>query len=125
MCSRLRRTLSEDVRPSTRTRYVYVAIHARRDGKTAAAFLKRFRDHFPAAIHTILTDNGSEFTDRFAVDMPGKPEGKPSGNHHRASADKALQAANQRHGRALQPPHRRGHRPGEEARHRPPAVRLP
>jgi IS30 family transposase len=63
------------------TRYVYLEIHPRRDGKTAAAFLKRFRDHFPAAIHTILTDNGSEFTDRFAVDMKGKPEGKPSGRH--------------------------------------------
>jgi transposase InsO family protein len=24
---------------------------------------------------------GSEFTDRFAVDMPGKPKNKPSGNH--------------------------------------------
>jgi hypothetical protein len=24
---------------------------------------------------------GSEFTDRFALDMPGKPENKPSGNH--------------------------------------------
>ena len=32
-------------------------------------------------MHTILTDNGSEFTDRFAVDMKGKPEEKPSGNH--------------------------------------------
>ena len=63
------------------TRYVYLEIHPRRDGKTAAAFLKRFRHHFPAAIHTILTDNGSEFTDRFAVDMKGKPEGKPSGRH--------------------------------------------
>jgi transposase InsO family protein len=63
------------------TRYVYVEIHPSRDGKTAAAFLKRFRAHFPTPIHTILTDNGSEFTDRFAVDMKGKPEGKPSGRH--------------------------------------------
>ena len=63
------------------TRYVYVEIHPRRDGKTAAAFLKRFRDGFPAAIHTILTDNGSEFTDRFALDMKDKPESKPSGRH--------------------------------------------
>ena len=32
-------------------------------------------------MHTILTDNGSEFTDRFAVDMKNKPKDKPSGNH--------------------------------------------
>jgi transposase InsO family protein len=63
------------------TRYVYLEIHPRRDGKTAAAFLSRVLAHFPARVHTILTDNGSEFTDRFAVDMKGKPEGKPSGNH--------------------------------------------
>lgn len=63
------------------TRYVYLEIHPRRDGKTAAAFLKRFLAHFPAKAHTILTDNGSEFTDRFAVDMKNKPDGKPSGRH--------------------------------------------
>ena len=63
------------------TRYVYVEIHPCRDAKTAAAFLERFLAQFPAKVHTILTDNGSEFTDRFAVDMKGKPEGKPSGNH--------------------------------------------
>ena len=63
------------------TRAVYIEIHPRRDAKTSAAFLQRFLAQFPAAVHTILTDNGSEFTDRFAVDMKGKPEGKPSGNH--------------------------------------------
>ena len=63
------------------TRYVYVEIHPRRDAATSAAFLQRFLAHFPAKVHTILTDNGSEFTDRFAVDMPGKPKDKPSGNH--------------------------------------------
>jgi transposase InsO family protein len=75
------------------TRYVFIEIHPRRDGKTAAGFLKRFRAHFPASIHTILTDNGSEFTDRFAVDMKGKPEGKPSGNHpfDRACAETGIE----------------------------------
>jgi transposase-like protein len=63
------------------TRYVYLEIHPRRNAATAAAFLERFLAHFPAKVHTILTDNGSEFTDRFAVDMKGKPKGKPSGNH--------------------------------------------
>ena len=63
------------------TRYVYVEIHSRRDAETAAGFLKRFLAHFPHEVHTILTDNGSEFTDRFAVDMKNKPPGRPSGNH--------------------------------------------
>jgi hypothetical protein len=29
----------------------------------------------------VLTDNGSEFTDRFAVDKKAKPHDKPSGAH--------------------------------------------
>jgi IS30 family transposase len=63
------------------TRYVYIEIHRRRDAKTSAGFLTRFLAHFPHPVHTILTDNGSEFTDRFAVDMKNKPSGKPSGKH--------------------------------------------
>jgi len=63
------------------TRYVYVEIHRRRDAKTSAGFLKRFLAHFPYPVHTILTDNGAEFTDRFAVDMKNKPPGRPSGKH--------------------------------------------
>jgi len=63
------------------TRYVYLEVHRRRDGATAAAFLDRFLVHFPYPVHTLLTDNGSEFTDRFAVDMKGKPADKPSGRH--------------------------------------------
>jgi hypothetical protein len=61
------------------TRYVYLEIHPRRDAKTAEGFLKRFLAHFPHPVHTILTDNGSEFTDRFAVDMKDKPRDRPSG----------------------------------------------
>jgi transposase-like protein len=63
------------------TRYVYLEIHPRRDADTAAGFLKRFLAHFPHRVHTILTDNGSEFTDRFAVDMKNKPHDRPSGRH--------------------------------------------
>jgi Integrase core domain. len=63
------------------TRYVYVEIHPNRDGETAAGFLKRFLADFPHPVHTILTDNGSEFTDRFAVDMKDKPHDRPSGRH--------------------------------------------
>ena len=63
------------------TRYVYLEIHPKRDAKTAAGFLKRFLARFPHPVHTILTDNGSEFTDRFAVDMKDKPRDRPSGRH--------------------------------------------
>ncbi len=63
------------------TRYVYVEIHQRRDAHTSAGFLKRFLAHFPYDVHTILTDNGAEFTDRFAVDMKDKPHDRPSGRH--------------------------------------------
>ena len=63
------------------TRFVYVDIVQRRDAETIAACLKSFLAAFGHPVHTILTDNGSEFTDRFAVDMKGKPDDKPSGRH--------------------------------------------
>jgi transposase InsO family protein len=63
------------------TRFVYLEILPDRRATTAAGFLQRFLDRFPLKVHTILTDNGSEFTDRFAVDKPNKPKDKPSGNH--------------------------------------------
>lgn len=63
------------------TRFVYLEIHGQRDGKTAAAFLARFLKAFPLTVHTILSDNGSEWTDRFAVDKKDKPDDRPSGDH--------------------------------------------
>ena len=63
------------------TRFVYREILADRRAQTAAGFLARFLDRFPLSVHTILTDNGSAFTDRFAVDKKGKPHDKPSGDH--------------------------------------------
>jgi transposase InsO family protein len=63
------------------TRFVYLEILPDRRATTAAGFLDRFLKSFPLKVHTILTDNGSEFTDRFAVDKPGKPKDKPSGHH--------------------------------------------
>src|SRR5271169_6182070 len=63
------------------TRFVYLEILPDRRGQTAAGFLERFLASFPLEVHTILTDNGSEFTDRFAVYKKGKPEDKPSGTH--------------------------------------------
>jgi transposase InsO family protein len=47
------------------TRFVHVEIVQERSGATIAACLKRFLEAFGHPVHTILTDNGSEFTDRF------------------------------------------------------------
>ena len=63
------------------TRFVHVDIADSRSAVAIAACLDRFLEAFPYRVHTILTDNGSEFTDRFAVDMKDKPDGKPSGRH--------------------------------------------
>ena len=63
------------------TRFVYLETHENRRAETAAAFLQRFLEAFPIPVHTVLTDNGAEFTDRFAVDKPGKPKDRPSGKH--------------------------------------------
>ena len=63
------------------TRFVYLEILPDRRADTAAAFLQRFLDSLPLTVHTVLTDNGSEFTDRFAVDKKAKPHDKPSGQH--------------------------------------------
>jgi transposase InsO family protein len=74
------------------TRFVYLEILPDRRATTAAGFLKRFLDRFPLPVHTILTDNGSEFTDRFAVDKKAKPHDKPSGQHpfDRLCAERAI-----------------------------------
>lgn len=63
------------------TRFVYVEIIEKRDAQTVAGCLDRFLEAFSYPVHTVLTDNGSEFTDRFAVDMKDKPHDKPSGRH--------------------------------------------
>ena len=63
------------------TRFVYLEILPDRRASTAAGFLEHFLDRFPLTVHTVLTDNGSEFTDRFAVDKKTKPHDKPSGAH--------------------------------------------
>jgi transposase InsO family protein len=47
------------------TRFVHVAIVQDRSGATIAACLKAFLEAFGHPVHTILTDNGAEFTDRF------------------------------------------------------------
>ena len=75
------------------TRFVHIEIVRQRDAHSIAACLERFLAVFPHQVHTILTDNGSEFTDRFAVDMKDKPQGKPSGRHpfDRICQDRAIE----------------------------------
>lgn len=47
------------------TRFVHVEIIKERSGATVAACLERFLAAFGHPVHTVLTDNGAEFTDRF------------------------------------------------------------
>ena len=53
---------------------------ARRDAATVAACLERFIAAFPHKVHTILTDNGSEFTDRFGA-ARWRPQRHATGRH--------------------------------------------
>jgi transposase InsO family protein len=63
------------------TRFVQVQIVPSRDAQTIAACLEDFLAAFGYPVHTILTDNGSEFTDRFGGAF-WYPRGRsPSGNH--------------------------------------------
>ena len=45
--------------------FVHVEVIAERSAGTVAACFERFLDAFGHPVHTVLTDNGSEFTDRF------------------------------------------------------------
>lgn len=58
------------------TRFVHAEVIATRDAETVAACLERFLDAFGYPVHTILTDNGGEFTDRFASGQDRPPTGQ-------------------------------------------------
>ena len=45
------------------------------------AFLRKVIAEYPGTIRVILTDNGQEYTDRYANSKKGKPKNKPSGEH--------------------------------------------
>lgn len=47
------------------TRFVHVEIIPDRTATTVANAFARFLDAFGHPVHTVLTDNGAEFTDRF------------------------------------------------------------
>lgn len=62
------------------TRFVHIEIITRRDAGTIALCLERFLAAFPHKVHTILTDNGAEFTDRFREARWGRKT-RASGRH--------------------------------------------
>ena len=62
------------------TRFAHVEIIAERSAETVAACLRRFLDAFGHPVHTILTDNGSEFTDRFG-DARWRTRERGTGRH--------------------------------------------
>jgi transposase InsO family protein len=72
------------------TRFVHAELIGSRDAATVAQCLERFLASFPHTVHTVLTDNGAEFTDRFG-DSRWHQSRRPSGNH-------AFDQACRRHG---------------------------
>jgi transposase InsO family protein len=62
------------------TRFVHVQIVQDRSGATIAACLNGFLEAFGQPVHTILTDNGSEFTDRFG-DVRWRRRDRGTGRH--------------------------------------------
>jgi transposase InsO family protein len=62
------------------TRFVHVEIAENRSGATIAACLERFLAAFGHPVHTILTDNGAEFTDRFG-DVRWRRRDRGTGAH--------------------------------------------
>jgi IS30 family transposase len=62
------------------TRFVHIEIIGSRDASTVAGCLERFLAAFPYKVHTILTDNGAEFTDRFGDSRWHTPN-RPTGAH--------------------------------------------
>ena len=62
------------------TRFVHIEIVSKRDADTIAGCLERFLAAFPHPVHTLLTDNGSEFTDRFG-DARWRKRSKGTGRH--------------------------------------------
>ncbi len=57
------------------TRWVYVQLMADKSTRSAERFLKALHEAAPFNIHTILTDNAKEFTDRFTANGQRQPTG--------------------------------------------------
>lgn len=62
------------------TRFAWIEVMPDRTADGVAATMARFLKAFGHPVHTVLTDNGSEFTDRFGGHVPNRT-GWPSGRH--------------------------------------------
>jgi transposase InsO family protein len=58
------------------SRWVFLHIYDDQSEENSLDFLKRLQAAYPIHIRTILTDNGTQFTDRFT-----SRQKQPSGNH--------------------------------------------
>lgn len=58
------------------TRWVYLHIYADQSERSSIDFLRRVKQQCPVKIQKLLTDNGSQFTDRFQ-----RPDKQASGQH--------------------------------------------
>lgn len=58
------------------TRLIYYKIYGHKTADNAVDFIKKCKEFYPFHLKYILTDNGLEFTDKFARD-----NNKPRGNH--------------------------------------------
>jgi transposase InsO family protein len=67
------------------TRWVHVGIYEDQSDASAVNFLERVHEAAPMTITKVLTDNGSQFTDRFTSKAK-----EPSGRHHFDVRCKAL-----------------------------------
>lgn len=63
------------------TRFVHLEVLSDRRAETVAAALERGLDALPLPVHTLLTDNGTEFTDRFRNGTRTGHQARPSGRH--------------------------------------------
>jgi transposase InsO family protein len=71
------------------TRWVFIKIYADQSQDSSVDFLKQVQKHCPVHIQKILTDNGTQFTDRFNSKVK-----EPSGKH---AFDQACQAIGAEH----------------------------
>lgn len=67
------------------TRWVFLRVYADQSDASSVDFLERLHDAAPMKISKVLTDNGSQFTDRFTCKTR-----EPSGKHHFDVRCKAL-----------------------------------
>ena len=63
------------------TRFAHIEILPDRKAPTVTAAMKRFIAAFGHPVHTVLTDNGSEFTDRFQDGNKFGHKARPTGAH--------------------------------------------